>query len=280
MAVLNLCVLLVYARFEGRTPGHEWTLKWRSFLAFNQSHRLNSVLVGDSSAEWGFDIAQVDRDGFNLGRAGLEPSRLPSLSGQIIALAQRPRYVFCSISSIGMADNAWTKPWELPFGLTISDALRLFYDDQNSLRPVIWGGSGAVTRLARRAVDTIPAAGFAVDTPVADIKFRIYRSNFALVQKFSGQLRRAGIHVVWIKMPYRQDFVEALAGPGASYADYEKNQLRGIFGSDIVDLRDVLDDTNMADCVHVTPRGRAILSEALNQRIRSQFKDFDPPRHL
>lgn len=277
-AALNLAVLLVYARFEGNTAGHEWRRKWDAFAAFQAEHKLNSVWLGDSSVEYGIDVAPIDANGFNLGRAGFDPTRLAPLARDLTALPSKPRFAFLSIAPVHLTEDDWTKPWNLPAGLAFGDAMRHFYSEQDSLRPLVWGGSGAVSRLAQRGLDALearaPLSGFVVSQDVSELKFRVYRANFEMIARFHDELSRAGIRAVWVIMPYRRDLLAAMAGAGSEYAEYSDRRLREIFGADILDLRGAVGDSDMSDYIHVGPGAREALSQEAARRARRQYPNF------
>jgi len=291
MTAANQALMRYYVRIEGRAPNHPWRTARESFESFCQERRLNSLFLGDSVAVE-IKTSLIDEDGFNLARMGFDPSRLPSLGRYLASLPYRARFEILSLTPTHLSDDDYTNPLDLPLGLAAPDALRYFYAQSNSLRPVLWGGSSYLMSLietrwedfkakigAHMGEAPAPKQNYARLRPGAKYEFWIRRANFELISDFKAARTAAGVRLAWLYLPYSREYaaVQWSTPKAAAFSRYSERRIREIFGHDIIDLRGLLEDSMMEDVVHPNAAGIDIVSRELARRIRRQYPDFDRP---
>lgn len=274
----NETLLHSYARVEGRVFGLEWAQKKGSYEAQSLVRPVAVAYVGDSTVDVGVRMDLVARDGFNLGRSGLDPSRLPGIARWLLADPGRtPRVVLLTLAASHLGENAYAEPLALPSWTAASDALRLYYAESSSFKPVLCGGCGYLTALADKGLERFksrfggaPAAPpWRQESPRSDPKLLVREANFSLIQDFKRTLASAGVRVIWVSLPMRASLAHKIdvAPTSRDFAVYERRRLSEIFGSDLIDLAPLLPDDEFLDDVHADPAGAEVQSRELGRRL-------------
>jgi len=273
----NEVLLHAYARVEGRVFGRAWTQKKEAYAARAAARPWRVAYVGDSTVDVGARMDLIDPDGFNLGRSGMDPSRLPGVARWLLcAPALRPRVVLLTFEPSHLGEDAYAEPLALPFAAALGDAARLYYAQSNSFKPLLCGGCGYLTSLAdlvlARLETALPGETSSVPAPAAPAaapKLYARAASFRLLEDFRRRLADAGVRVLWVDLPMRSGFRRALAESPTSraFASYEEDRLAAIFGPDRVDLSALLDDRLLVDDVHASPEGAEVLSRELARRL-------------
>jgi hypothetical protein len=286
-ALANEALLHAYARVEGRVFGRAWTQKKDAYAARAAERPWRVAYVGDSTVDVGARMDLIDPDGFNLGRSGMDPSRLPGVARWLLSAPElRPRVVLLTFEPSHLGEDAYAEPLALPFADALSDAARLYYAQSGSFKPLLCGGCGYLTSLAdlglARIETALPAeTSFAPppDASAAAPKLYARAASFRLVEDFRRRLADARVRVLWVDLPMRSGFRRALADSPTSrdFALYEGGRLAAIFGPDRVDLSGFLDDRLLIDDVHASPEGAEALSRELGRRLASLGAESGAP---
>jgi hypothetical protein len=290
--VFNLSTTYAYLKYRYRSGASEWSQKTQVLEHhIREGKGMNILFVGDSTVSCGISPGAFDRRSFNLAWSGFEPSELNALKKQILALPQRPRQVFIGINPSFLSQNEWRNSFDLPYGLVAWEALKEFYSDSNSMKPfLVMGGASAVAARflqppkllhqhpkqaqGPQATERVEADGLLVaDSPRedrasgTDVDLRFRPVNFRMLRAFRGDLMAVGIRVSWIRMPYSLDFEQTLrSGKKASrFMAQADQQIKEIFGTDVIDLRGCVPDSCFRDQVHLNRHGAELLSRHLGR---------------
>ena len=289
--VFNFTFFTAHAAWRRDRAGNEWTQKKRLYLKAIDRGPVGDLFLGDSTVMVGIQPSLVSPAAFNLGVGGLDPSELALHARFLQDPKHRPARIFLSISPNYLSGNEWKNPVSLPKAAVVMDASLQFYADQNSFRPVLlWGArpvKQAIEKIVARVnrlpdefvLGEVEADGgmlrypYAKHQPALDRSYGKFRTRLAgleSVGNFVATMRARGVPILWIHMPYRENFEEMLRDPslGAGFATRRDAYLTTVFGDDIIDMRGSMPSSAFRDDVHLTPEGSIAFSRLLAERVR------------
>jgi len=296
--LMNIGVTKFYLVMRGSTKGGEWYQKQEFFEKAAAVSPPNYLFLGDSTVSCGFRPSRMSVAAFNLARSGMDPSELGSVVDLIERKGVAPRIVFLSFIPGFMSQNDWKNGFAVPYGVALGDALAQFYEDSNSMKPMLLFGNGTLTRFFERKIDMRRRANALekrrIDPDGAHLieeatrkphgtegmpSLRIRQANFLMLTALKKQLESQKIRVIWVHLPYRSDYQKALeSAPSAKrfYSHYV-SELNRIFGPEIIDMRGVLQDDDFKDWAHPLEGGAAKLSRALDLELGKRMLLVENP---
>jgi len=290
----NVLATLVFLKFKGKTPTGEWAQKQVAFKEFTgQNRRLDLLFIGDSTVSGGLRPGFITQNGFNFGRNGGDPSEILDISKSVTNGRQLPKTIFLSVTPGFTSQNLWKNPFQVPFLTNLEDGARLFFEDTNSFKSSFqFGGyltmltmQSLYSRLEKRILPSRALGG--PETPerfvdadgaylskggqesaeIAKFKLRYRRANFEMMNRFKRSWNDRGVRVVWIYMPYRQDYQRLLTGEEAAFYGSYCAGISAIFGQDVVDLRNTVPYGLFFDQVHLNSEGARMATLALGKQL-------------
>jgi len=294
---MNMGVTAFYLGMRGSTKGGEWYQKQEFFEKAAATSPPDYLFLGDSTVSCGFRPSRMSVAAFNLARSGMDPSELGSVVDLIDRKGVAPRIVFLSFIPGFMSQNDWKNGFAVPYGVALGDAMAQFYEDSNSMKPMLLFGNGTLTRFFENHlvrfekkrnsrnetwwidVDGAQVFGQVTVRPIGTLptpKLRLRLANFSMLQQVKDRLSARGTRVVWVYLPYRSDFQKSLeTNPNAAnfYREYQ-SRIGQIFQQDIVDLRGVLPDSGFKDGAHMLPEGADQLSRTMDKIVKDRFNSI------
>ncbi len=291
----NYLLNRAYLHYRYRPKQSEWALKTERLQArVAKGEPVEWIILGDSTLSCGIAASLLRPEAQNLAWSGFEPSEFTRLSAQLATLPQRPTRLFIGINPSFLSQNEWRNTADLPYGSVLREGMRDFYEDSNSLKPlVLMGGISAFTARFLKPPSWEHKVGTAVfrSTVLPDGLYRdeqisgppskpptevipdqslpFRETNFELLQRFVEHQRSLGTRVTWIHMPYSHAFTYALQhGPKATrFMKAADARLGRIFPGDIIDLRDAATDVDFTDQAHLNRLGAERVTLALKREI-------------
>jgi hypothetical protein len=262
----------IYRRGQGSGEDN-WNARQNEYSAALASPGVDVLIVGDSTFAW-LPGAIPGRRTFNLARAGFDPSRLRDLAAFLTTRPRVPPVVVISMIPERMATDAWSCPWNVPGRTAWREAALSFYREPNSLKPLLLSASGAVYRFVDRHT-VLPEnvgnvfRGGARKGDASAANLRLRAANFEMLAEFKKSVEAAGARLIWVRLPYRPDYENALRESADARAI--EASLREMFGPDFVALPAAYPAEDYGDEVHLSTGDAASLFGALRQHL-------DPPR--
>lgn len=282
---------MIFLKFRGKTPTGEWAQKHIAHTNFlKNGHKMDFLFLGDSTVSGGIRPKFINTNAFNFARNGADPSEILPISKEVIKGNPNPKIIYLSITPGYASQNLWKNPTEVPMFSNLTDGVRLFFKDTNSLQSFfLFGGhltnltmeslifrithrvfrSGNISeRYNSRFVDVDGA--FLPDmegkpSEIAKIPLQYRRSNFMMLRQFKDHWSKQGVRVVWIYLPYRSDYQQFLEHEENYFYTNYCNEIQTIFGNDVIDLRRKASDKLFIDQVHLNLDGGTIISKLLHE---------------
>jgi len=294
--LLNSGMTKLYIHRWSTIEGGEWQKKV-GFLHLRPSQSMDFILLGDSTVACGIRPNVMTRDGFNLARSGMDPSELPLVLDFMAKNGVHAEYALISFFPGFMSQNDWKNGFSVPYRVAFQDALAQFYEDSNSMKPLLLFGNGTLTRFFERNLDSNRIRGGRakekrhIDSDGAHLideatvkpygskdmpLLRTRQANYTMLRQLKQRMEMQGMRVIWVHLPYRSDYQRALeTDPVASrfYTGY-LSEVKQIFGANVLDLRGILKDEDFKDWAHLKADGATRLSQALDLKVR-HYKNMD-----
>jgi len=298
--ILNSGMTKLYIHRWSTIEGGEWQKK-KNFLHQRSSQSMDFILLGDSTVACGVRPRVMTGDGFNLARSGMDPSELPMVLDYMAKNGVHAKNALISFFPGFMSQNDWKNGFSVPYRVAFLDALTQFYEDSNSMKPLLLFGNGTLTRYFERSLDQNRIRGRGanekrhIDSDGAHLideaitkpygtkdmpLLRTRRANYTMLRRLKQQMESQGMRVIWVLLPYRSDYQRALeTDPIASrfYAGY-LSEVKQMFGADILDMRGVLKDDDFKDWAHLKADGATRLSRALDMEMQ-RHNNMDSSKH-
>lgn len=289
---VNFTVLKITESRRHRAE-NEYARKIRNALeAYAAGRAITTVFAGDSTISVGIMPRILGPDYLNVAWSGFDPSELELLKDRLLSFPLVPSTVFLGINPTFLSDNEWGDSLAVPPGTALLDGIESFYDDTNSLKPlVIMGGLASLSN--RFLVSPLGSSGdrgshfthlnvepdgrlavypdTRLQVPLRDhLKLRFRRANFAMIEAFRSTLADQGVRVIWLFMPYSKAFERALR-EGSSAREFLRYQreIDRIFGGDVIDLSGTVPDEFFRDEGHLMTAGSRLLTGKLAERLAS-----------